>query len=397
MKIVRLLSIVILLIITKNSLSAAAAPDDDREEVVRVKVGKDGQYRASPRVYERSYESLREHVSSTVRAAGTYNLLELGCGSPESSAALSLIREFCVEEEFSGRINATLVDCSPVCIRELTEYTEEQGLESHVKIILGKLPCVFFEKRDLLSSESFNGIYASYVLHFLTPDEYTKSISYIYPLLTGKESNPGRFFYTGRSTRDSMAYLGVYSHLERLRPKWGKKYPRLNIIRERVNPLVKEELETIWFGYIFDPLYFSVNSALARKGVSTVFCDMSVEKITYLCSLLGFKTVECTDVVSSKVIVENANEQNWKQVFIYTSGVFEKSPDLYSIEKLKVALKSVRLINKIKKSIESNKEFQILAEKLATTMLEDRVKETSPPPAETSEASASASSSTSKE
>lgn len=162
--------------------------------------------------------------------------------------------------------------------------------------------------------------------------------------------------------------------------------PRIKVITERVNPLVKEDLETLWFGYIFDPLYFSVNSALARKGVSNVFCDMSVEKITYLCSLLGLKKVECTDNISPKVTLEIAGEHKWGQGFIYTSGVFEKSPHLYSTEKLEVALRSVRLINVIKRKIESNTEFQTFAENLADTMLE-----------KTSEASASAAVPTSKE
>tara|TARA_R110002050_G_scaffold44262_1_gene105512 strand:- start:9522 stop:10652 length:1131 start_codon:yes stop_codon:yes gene_type:complete len=294
----------------EESAAAASSRVVTPSQLISVQ-GPDGQYRTSPAAFKAAYDSLHDAVRSTAEGK-RLSILELGFGTLDSSAALS------VAKEFPGMTSVTLLDNNPESTARAAQGFARFGVTDPVLLTGASIPGVFFttDIDEKIEDESQDIVYASWVLHFLQPLQYVKAIKGIHRVL----KPGGKLIYAGRSTKDPKWLQAEYSFLARnLGRGWTASHSR-EALMAKGNDVSKP-----WGGNLVHPAV-SAYMETARKFQGTaVFCDISAENLSRLMRNLGFEVESTEDLETPEFELRQLGGGNSKATFHYTAGVFIKS------------------------------------------------------------------------
>lgn len=293
----------------EESAAAASSRVVTPSQLISVQ-GPDGQYRTSPAAFKAAYDSLHDAVRSTAEGE-KLSILELGFGTLDSSAALS------VAKEFPGKTSVTLLDNNLGNVVLAARSLAMLGT-TDVIFMLDSIPEAF--RTDVGDGKIEDGsqdiVYASWVLHFLQPTAYAEAIRGIHRVL----KPGGKLIYSGRSTKDPKWLQAEYSFLARnLGRDWTASHPLRALVAEG-NDVTKP-----WGGNLVHPAV-SAYMETARKFQGTaVFCDISAENLSRLMRNLGFEVESTEDLETPEFELRQLGGGNSKATFHYTAGVFIKS------------------------------------------------------------------------
>ncbi len=273
--------------------------------------GRDGQYRTSPAAFKAAYDSLCDAVRAT-EGGKKLKILELGFGTADSSAALS------VSKEFPGKTSVTLLDSNTENVIQAARKLASLGWTETVTFMRSSIPEAFFttDRAAKIEDESQDIVYASWVLHFLQPPMYVKAIKGIHRVL----KPGGKLIYAGRSTTDPKWLRMEHAMITKtLGSEWEGSYPREALVAKG-NDVAKP-----WGGSFVHPAVYAYRETAKRLQGTAIPCDVSKENLRNLMRNLGFEVESIGDYETSRLELRQLGGRNSESTLHYTAGVFRKA------------------------------------------------------------------------